>query len=203
MNLTRTRERGNFYCPTCRNSQTFRLRARRPWLTLYFIPTVPVGGAELFVQCDQCRQSWDPSVLAMDQESHELALEEQFREQAVRAALLIVLADGTISENEINALGRIASHLLQRPVDREELGQLCSIAEQNKITAINYVTTVSVHWSQTQRIQALQAMFLAATADGDMGEEQVDTLAQMQKLLLLSDEEYQSAIEEALTWETV
>jgi uncharacterized tellurite resistance protein B-like protein len=201
MNLTSTRERGNFYCPGCAMGQTYRLRARRPWLTLYFIPTVPVGGAELFVQCDECKQSWDPSVLQMDQKSHEMALEEQFRDEALRSAVLVVIADGTITENEIHALRRIASHLLERQVEREELGRLCSIAEQNKIEAAHYVLTVSQRWSQPQRSQALQAMFLAATADGEMGREQIETLAQMRDLLDMTDAEYESAIEEALTWE--
>lgn len=203
MNLTRTVERGNFYCPTCATGQTYRLRARRPWLTLYFIPTVPVGGAEMFVECDQCRQSWDSTVLEMDQQSHELALEEQFRDEAVRSAVLVVLADGTISENEIAALRRITTRLLDRTVDREELGRLCSIAQQNQIEVGNYVLTVSRRWSQQQRVQALQAMFLAATADGEMGTGQLETLAKMRELLEMTDSEYEAAIEGALEWESV
>lgn len=203
MNLTRTVERGNFYCPTCTMGQTYRLRSRRPWLTLYFIPTVPVGGAESFVQCDQCRQSWDPTVLEMNQQSHETALEEQFRDEAVRSAVLLVLADGTITEQEIEALRVITARLLERTVDREELGRICSIAEQNGIEACNYVLTVSRRWSQEQRVQALQAMFLAATADGDMGPLQIKTLAQMREILELTEGQYAAAIEEALAWESV
>jgi uncharacterized tellurite resistance protein B-like protein len=203
MNLTRTCDRGNFYCPTCALTQTYRLRARRPWLTLYFIPTVPVGGVEMFVQCDQCRSTWDPTVLEMDQKTHQQALTEQFRDEAVRSAVLVVLADGDITENEIAALQRIASRLLERTVDREELGRLCSIAEQNRIQAANYVLTVSRRWSQEQRAQALQAMFLAATAEGDMGKSQIEILAKMREILDLTDAEYQAAIEEALNWEAV
>lgn len=201
MNLTRTRDRGNFYCPTCATTQTYRLRGRRPWLTLYFIPTVPVGGEERFVHCDQCKSSWDETVLDMDKESHELALEEQFLDEAIRSAVLVVIADGEITENEIVALQSIASRLLDRNVDREELGRLCSIAQQNNIEAANYVLTVSRRWSQKQRSQALQAMFLAATAEGEMGERQVELLTQMRDLLELTDAEYEAIIEEALTWE--
>ncbi len=203
MNLTRTRERGNFYCPACAISQTYRLRATRPWLTLYFIPTVPVGGVEYHVQCDQCRQTWDVSVLEMNAESHELVLEDQFRDEAIRAAVLVVLSDGTISENEIGALQRIGEYLLDRDVDREELGRLCSVARQNEIEAANYVATVSRPWSEEQRVRALQAMFLAATADGEMGPEQIKTVAEMRDLLELTDAQYESAIEGALTWESI
>jgi uncharacterized tellurite resistance protein B-like protein len=203
MNLTRTRDRGNFYCPTCAMTQTYRLRARRPWLTLYFIPTVPVGAAELFVHCDQCKSTWDETVLEMDKHSHEQALEEQFLDEAVRSAVLVVIADGEITEHEIVALQLIASRLLDRDVDREELGRLCSIAQQNKIEAANYVLTVSRRWNQKQRSRALQGMFLAATAEGEMGQPQMQLLAKMRDILELTDAEYEAAIEEALTWEAV
>ncbi len=203
INLTRTRDRGSFFCPTCVLNQTYRLRSRRPWLTLYFIPTVPVGGAEFFVQCDHCRSTWDPSVLEMDQQSHEQALEDEFRDQVVRSSVLVVLADGNISENEILALQKIASRMLERVVDRDELGRLCSIAQQNQIEASNYVLTVSRRWSKEQRARALQAMFLAASAEGDMSKSQLEILAKMRETLELSDAEYEAAIEESLGWESV
>lgn len=203
MNLTRTRERGNFYCPTCALTQTYRLRARRPWLTLYFIPTLPIGKVETFVQCDQCRSTWDSTVLELDQASHQALQNDQFRDEAVRATLLIVLADGHISTAEIAAVQRIASHLLEREIDREELGWLCSTAQQSNIEASNYVLTVSRRWDSQQRTKALQAMFLAASAEGDMGPKQISTLAKMREILELTNAEYEAAIEGALEWESV
>jgi uncharacterized tellurite resistance protein B-like protein len=203
MNLTRTRDRGDFYCPTCAANQTYRLRARRPFLTLYFIPTVPVGGPELFVHCDHCKSTWDPSVLEMDEDVHQHVMEEQFRDEAVRAAVLVVIADGQISDQEIMALQRIASRMLNREVDREELGRLCSIAAQNQIEASNYVLTVSHRWSKEQREQALQAMFMASTADEGLGTAQMKILSEMRDILELTDLEFEQAIEAALSWEAV
>ncbi len=203
MNLTRTRERGDFHCPSCGSSQSYRLRARRPFLTLYFVPTVPVGGAEVFVDCDGCRDNWDVSVLQYDRAYYEAQQEDQFRDEAMRSAVLVVLADGVTTDNEILALQRIAMRLLQRNVDREELGQLCSIASENKISAKNYVLTVSRRWSGPQRARALQVMFLAATADQEMGEQQMKLLSQMREILEMSPAEYESAIEAALSWDDV
>lgn len=203
MNLTRTRESGQFYCPTCGSIQPFRLRARRPFLTLYFIPVVPVGGSELFVVCDGCRDKWDPTVLSMDQHEHEQVQEQQFREEAVRSSVLVVLEDDKISEAEVAALQRIASQLFDRIVDREELGELCSVAEQNKIKARNYVLSVSTRWSEAQKSQALQAMFLAATAEGEMGDAQIALLSKMRDILEMTQSEYQQTIEAALQWDGI
>ncbi|NND97571.1 MAG: zinc-ribbon domain-containing protein [Pirellulaceae bacterium] len=203
MNLTRTRERGDFYCPSCGTTQSYRLRARRPFLTLYFIPTIPVGAAELFVDCDGCRNNWDLTVLEMDQTHHETLQEEQFRDEAIRSSVLVVLADGVISENEIAALQRIASRLLERAVEREELGHLCSIAQENEIHAKNYVLTVSRRWNQEQRSRALQAMFLAATAEGGLGDQQMKLLSEMRDILDMSQDEYEQTIEMAIEWESL
>ena len=203
MNLTRTRESGQFYCPTCGSNQPFRLRARRPFLTLYFIPVVPVGGPELFVVCDGCRDKWDPTVLSMDQHEHQQVQEQQFREEAVRSSVLVVLEDDKISEAEVAVLQRIASQLFDRLVDREELGELCSAAEQNRIKARNYVLSVSTRWSEPQKSQALQAMFLAATAEGEMGDAQIALLAQMRDILEMTESEYQQTIEAAVQWDGI
>jgi len=203
MNLTRTRDSGQFYCPTCGERQEYRLRARRPFLTLYFIPVVPIGGAELFVSCRGCRDKWDVTVLEMDQEQHRQVQTDQFHDEALRAAVLIVLADGHISESEITSLQRIAARLFGRQVDREELGELCSIAEQNGVEAKNYILTVSRRWNQTQRSEALQVMFLAATAEGEMGPQQSREMAELRDVLNMTDQEYQQAIEAALQREEV
>ncbi|WP_246145911.1 TerB family tellurite resistance protein [Rubripirellula lacrimiformis] len=178
--------------------QTFRLRARRPWLTLYFIPTVPIGGPELFVQCDQCKQTWDPTVMQMDQATHEMAAAEQFVDETIRSAVVVTLIDGSISEAEIAALLDLGSDRLGREFDREELGRLCSIAQQNGIKAANYVLTVSTRWDQGQRVEALQAMFLAASAEGELSDEKLKVLAEMREILNLSDNEYEAAIEATL-----
>ncbi|WP_233216091.1 TerB family tellurite resistance protein [Rhodopirellula sp. MGV] len=203
MNLTRTRDSGQFYCPGCRSNQEFRLRARRPFLTLYFIPVVPIGGAELFVVCSNCREKWDPTVLQVDPKGSEQVQRDQFCDEALKSAILVVLHDGFISETEIDALIRIGNHLLGQPIDREVLGEMCSIAEQNQIRASNYVTTVAKRWSPDQKREALQAMFLAATAEGTLDDSQIKLLTAMKQTLELDDRTYQAAIDEALQWEHV
>jgi uncharacterized tellurite resistance protein B-like protein len=114
-----------------------------------------------------------------------------------------VLADGYMSEAEIEALQRVADGVLNRPTDRDELGEMCSNALASKISAKNYVMTASRSWSQEQRAVALQAMFLAASAEGKLEGSRVEMLAQMRDILELTEREYQSAIESALSQEHV
>lgn len=204
MDLTRTRETGNFYCPTCGVSESYRLRARRTFLTLYFIPTVPIAAAELFVQCDQCKSNWDPSVLHMDQAAHQRVQAEQFRDEAIRSAVLMALEEDDITEPQVQTLTHISDLLFDRPIDREELGRLCSIARQSGIQPANYVLTVSRRWTMNQRLLALQGMFLAASAEQEpLTDKTIQTLAKMRDLLQLTDHEFRVAIDDALEYEWV
>lgn len=198
MNLTRTRDTGNFYCPGCKGNRTYRYRTRRPFLTLYFVPTIPVGAAEPFVQCDGCRASWDVGVLQMTRESHETAQLEQFREDALRATVLITTADGTISESEISAIQQVSKYLLERPIDREELGALCASARRLGIAPVNYIRSVKSAWNQEQCAIVLKAAFLACSAEGDLNAEQLKTLGQLKEMFNMTDQEYEQAIDEAI-----
>lgn len=204
MNLTRTRETGNFYCPTCGVTQSYRLRARRPFLTLYFIPTVPIGQAEIFIQCDQCKSNWDESVLHMDQAAHERVQAEQFRDEAIRASVLMALEEDDITEPQVRMLMHISEVLFDRRINRDELGRLCSIARQSSVRPTNYVLTVSRRWTMTQRLLALQGMFLAATStDEDLSDESITTLKVLRDILELTENEFRVAIDDTLEYDLV
>ncbi len=140
----------------------------------------------------------------MDQATHEQVQEDQFRDEAVRSAVLMTLIDDAITEPEIQSLQAIADLLFDRPLDREELGRLSSIARQSGVHAGNYVLSVSQRWTMQQRMLALQGMFLASTAgDEELSPPKLAELKAMRDLLELSDDEYQAAIDDALQYEFV
>jgi len=201
MDITRQRGAGDFYCPTCGLFREYILKSRRPFLTLYFIPTVPIGASELFVRCVTCRSNWDPSVLQLNAQTHRIAQDTQFGIEAYRAAILVVLHRGSIHEREIAALIAMSSRLMPEPIEREELGRLCSSAQKNGVTAVNYVRTMSRNWSTEQRQIALQAMFVAATAGAELDAASLSLLASLREALELTEREYEAAIEEAIAWE--
>ncbi|QEG39150.1 tellurite resistance TerB family protein [Roseimaritima ulvae] len=207
MNLTRTLARGDFSCPHCGRLQAYRLRARRPFLTVYLIPMIPLGDRERFVQCQQCRNRFDPAVLERDSPStsrltaSNSSAAEAFEQQWLRAALLVVIEHGQMTEPEIAALQRIGTQLAHRPVEREELGQLCSSAYQNRISAKHYVQSVAHLWSDEQKQTVMQACFLAASIDGDLQPPQMELLQTLKQEMQLTDEEFQQAIEAAVELE--
>lgn len=198
MNLTRTRSTGDFYCPTCGSLQEYRLRARRPFLTIYFIPVVPIGAAEEFVQCMQCKTNSPLAALEVDEHEFRQSQDASFRLTLFQSAVMVVIADDTISEAEIDTLIDLGNQLLPDGMDREQLGAICSSTRLNRIPPTNYISTVSRPWSTAQKRTAVQAIFLAATAEGKLEKPQLKLLTWLRDHFGMSEREYEMAIDQAV-----
>jgi hypothetical protein len=167
-------------------------------LTIYFIPVVPIGPAEEFVQCSSCKTNSPLAALEVDERTFRENQESNFRQTLFHAAVMVVIADDTISEGEIQALIELGNQLLPDGMDRESLGAICSSTRQNRIPPTNYIATVSKPWSTAQKRIAVQAIFLAATADGKLEGPQLKLLKWLRDEFGMSEPEYQTAIEQAV-----
>ncbi|MEZ6087092.1 MAG: zinc-ribbon domain-containing protein [Pirellulaceae bacterium] len=196
--LRRTRDRGDFRCPQCRQQRAYRYKSVRPFLTLYFIPTVPVGGVQHYVECEKCGEAFDPSILEVDPATAQHLEEEQFHHEVMNAAVLTVVADGVITEEEIRSLGFVGQYLFRRPLDREDLGRMCSSATQVGFKPHNYLRSVVPRWDREQKIKALKAIFLATSAEGDLTPGQLEAMIAVRRTLGLNQAEFEQAIEEAI-----
>jgi hypothetical protein len=61
----RTTGQGTFFCRRCGGDRRYRLRAGRRFLTLFFLPVIPLTRAGQHVQCLTCRTRYLPDVLAL------------------------------------------------------------------------------------------------------------------------------------------
>ncbi|MFI6516369.1 TerB family tellurite resistance protein [Spirillospora sp. NPDC050679] len=59
----RTVSEGTFHCPRCGGDRAYRRRAGRRYLTLFFVPAVPLNRLGEAVECRACRTRFGPSVL--------------------------------------------------------------------------------------------------------------------------------------------
>lgn len=59
----RTVGEGVFHCQTCGGDRGYRRRIGRRWLTLFFLPAIPLDRLGEVVECRACRTRYRPSVL--------------------------------------------------------------------------------------------------------------------------------------------
>ncbi len=60
----RTIAQGTFYCRRCGGDRAYRHRAGRRWLTLFFLPVIPLNSVGEHVQCTTCRTRYVTDVLS-------------------------------------------------------------------------------------------------------------------------------------------
>lgn len=175
-------------------------------MTFYFLPLVPIGPCEWILQCQDCRQNWDPSILRVHRVgignlAANMLPEENFQEELLRAMVLMVIDRGRIAEDDIQGLMRIGSGLMGRVVHRDELGWICSSAYQNKIPIENYLHSMIGNWTEDQQQVALHYLFLTATIGEDLTDHAAKVLAKYQKMIGLSETEFQEIVEAAVQFD--
>ena len=90
--VTTTHEQGVFYCPACGPGSNFRWRRVRRFFTLYFIPIIPLDKVGEFIECGQCKGTYNTSVLEYNPASDALKLEGQFHE-TLRLVMILSLPE--------------------------------------------------------------------------------------------------------------
>lgn len=62
----RTVDEGTFFCPNEGGQRRYGHVAARRWITLFFIPLIPLGTHAEWVQCHSCGATYDPGVVRRD-----------------------------------------------------------------------------------------------------------------------------------------
>ncbi len=207
MDWASTRLRGMFLCPNCGSNERFRLRASRPFLTLYFVPIIPIGGLQEYVQCTRCKNSFETLILANRmmpetgaKDSEALQNQATFEEDLLRMLALVMVEDGNVTENEIQIARRIFKSITEQALTREELGNVCSTVRLHRLTSLSFLATARTRRSHDEKLLLVQAMFGVAAADGEISPGRLESLVKAQALLELEEREFQTAVEATSQW---
>lgn len=191
---------GDFTCPKCESQQAYRLRVSRNFLTLYFIPVIPISRLWESVQCRRCRIAFPPEVLAgsppeppppktppLDQ--------APFPSQLAMAIAAIITDDGRVTTEEIEAGCKVYAIFVAEAIPAEVLHRYCDLGFQRGITSRTYIEANYQQWDYNQRMIILQAMFYVASVSDKLSRLRHQTLLHCQELFGLNEQEYRECIE--------
>lgn len=222
MNWASTRSSGLFRCPECGDTQNFRLRASRPFLTLYFVPILPIGALQEYVECRHCKSSYEPDILAGNMATTHLSskplakskddsfLEQAagsravapFREDLLKVIALIMVEDGHVTEDEIRTARLVYENMVQQNLSRDDLGRMCGSVQQQRLTTLSFLATARDRRSLEEKLLLIQAQFAICGAEGAVSPRRLEALVKAQKMLGLDEAEFQRAISSTDQWLT-
>ncbi len=201
-----TLEQGEFLCPKCGTNKTYQRKVARTFVTLYFVPVLPVGGLHEFVICRGCRQRFEPSILAasragqMQKQPQALQAVGSFDEELLRLMSLMIIEDDYVTEAEIQMAQRIYQGMLMRELPRTDLERSCREVLNLRINTMRYIGAAGKGMTHDQKIMAVQAMFAVAGAEGQISPKRLKSLMDAQQQLELDDSAFQNAVKDASSW---
>ncbi len=208
MEWASTRMRGTFICPNCDHSENFRLRASRPFLTLYFIPVLPIGALQEYVQCSRCKNAFETAVLSnrMMPSPSSSAVENAgqkevpLEEDLLKTIALMMVEDGHVTEDEIRVARRLYENMVESSLSREQLGIACSQVRLHRLNTLSFLATVAERRTHEEKLLLVQAMFGVAGADGEITPGRLQSLVKAQNVLQLDESEFQMAVGATSQW---
>ncbi len=198
MNWATTKMKGQFDCPECGQTTDFRLRESRPFLTFYLVPVVPIGSLTVFVQCSQCKEAYEPSVLSVRNYSAGLQpSQEQTFEQDLLTAIALCLGEAQITEAQIWAAQRVYRNIASKNLSRNQLGAACSQTRTARLSTPSFFVTASERRDHDELLQIAQAMFAVASVEGRIAGSRLQSLLKLPQLLAIDEREYRFAVAHA------
>lgn len=132
--VTTTHEKGVFHCPACGPGSNFRWRRVRRFFTLYFIPVIPLDKVGEFIECGQCKGTYETRVLEYNPGSEALRIQGVFQD-TLRLVMIASLPEPLRDHPE--ALKKIAELHESIGHPAEDLGRWQRDAEEFKATGGN------------------------------------------------------------------
>lgn len=180
--ITSTADSGSFHCPRCGPSDYEHKRVRN-FFTLYWIPLIPLGTLGEYVECGQCADTFDTEVLDYDPEKQHAKFLSKLDRAAHRLMALMVLADGEIEDEEIEAMVSVSESLPGQSLTEDEARAEVEAASQESKDLVSYVIDVRDELNDQGKNMLLQVALAIATSDGDFADEEKMLLLQIGEAL--------------------
>ncbi len=177
--LTFTKGTGTFHCPHCDQGRSYRHRHKREFLTVYFIPLIPLQSVGQFVECSTCRQTFEPQVAELTAEEVRSSQRHAINEMIRRALVVIVAADDQVTDNELAAVRDFAQQSDLPDVTSEQILHEAEAIQQSNMDLLQYIHHVAEELSDEDKDRLVLHGFLAATADGQLSAERQTLLTDL------------------------
>jgi tellurite resistance protein len=196
INITYTKGIGEFYCPQCTREQPCQHKRVRRFLTLYFIPVVPLDLVSEHVRCLGCRQTQPLHAMELGADDYQREHRREFATDVKRVMVLTMIADGALEEEEIETIQHFYRRLADEELSREQILREAEQAQRAGTSAAVYAQVVSGRRSEEEKEWIIRGAFAAAIAGGELSDERLAQLKQLPVALGVSESRFREIIED-------
>ncbi len=174
---------GEFFCPDCGSYHHYFLMIVKRWFTFYFIPIFPTSTLGEYVECQNCKATFNTRVLELDPKKDAEMFEAEFSLAAKRVMFKMALADGEIDESEIEQITQAFQSIAKREIDKNDIAAELEAARDDTRTVAEYMADISAQLNDTGKEQVLRAAIAVIKADGIIDDDELKELSELIKAL--------------------
>lgn len=179
--ITTTPEKGEFFCPTCNSLQSYDLKRVRRFFVLTVIPLIPLDKIGEYVECLNCKDSYNTSVLNMPFESS-LDMEAEYNMAIKKVMIHVLLADGIIDDAEVTTCQKINKRVTGKDLDSKTLRVEIENIKESK-ESLSKLSKLQGCLNDEGKELVIQAAYYVALADGEYHEEEQNLIMKIGTLL--------------------
>ncbi len=196
--LTLTRGTGTFHCPNCDQMSPYRHRNKRMFLTIYFVPLIPLKLVEEFIECSTCKQTFEPDILEMTADEIRASKRRMTAEIIRRVLVVIVAADDQVTEDELAVVQRFAQQNDLPNVSAEQMLRESAAVREAEMDWIYYIRQIAQSLAEEDKDQLVFHAFLAATAGGDLSDARQALLKTLPEAIGVTEDRFRQVVADAV-----
>ena len=163
---------GDFVCPACQSEMPYSHKRVRRFFTLYFIPLIPLDLHGEYVECQQCRGTYELEVLDYDPEAGAEQYRAEFHRAVMQVMVGMLLADGVVDDEEVQTIRDLYVKLTKTEISIDEVRAEISNAEQRQLSVTDTLAQISGALNDNGKEMVIKAAYLVAVADGEFQAEE-------------------------------
>ncbi len=195
MNLTLKRAAGQFYCPHCTQPQSYVHKRVKRFLTIYFIPLIPLDTVSEHVECQKCRKTFALASLQLQEADYERMKVAQFADDVRRVMVLTMLADDRADEAEIGILRQVYRRLAHSDLSETDIQRDLQQARKARVDAATYCRAGAPRRPEEEKDGIVRGAFLISTANGELSPERLAQLKLIPTALGVPEERFRRIVE--------
>jgi tellurite resistance protein len=192
--LSFTLRDGTFFCPNCRQQRPYKQKKKRQFLTVYFIPLIPLQAVGEFIQCQQCRQQFEPAAASLTEEDYQAARRRAALESIRRVLVLFLATEDTVTDREMLAVEDFLEQSRLQEVTLEQMHAETAWVRHAGMDSLEFIRQVAAILTPEDKELLVRHAFLVATADGQLSPPRQTLLRNLPDVLGIPESRFRELI---------
>ena len=163
--ITTTRKRGQFHCPHC-GPQRYCHKGVRRFVTVCFIPLIPMNTVGEYVECEACGNTYHMDVLHYDPAVAQEQMRSYLFETLKQVMVQVLLADERVDDNEVATVLNVFRQVSGEELSETELRVEIRAAEASPEATLEKLVNLGAMLDDRAKEMIVKAALLVASSDG-------------------------------------